>query len=139
MKLTDKEVFALSKQNIVDLTVTMGGTGSATAKVYPGYKLVVVCSAAEVDEYVNVSTPFGFKLVDMVIIHQNATACTVQAKNTAAVISDAVSIAASDTDIDKASTIDDTYYEFSTGNDDLRFAIATGAFTGIIICTIIPT
>lgn len=138
-KLTDKAIYALMHQNIVDLTVTMEGTGSATAKIYPGYKLVVVASAAQVSKYINVSTPVGFKLVDFMTIHQNAIACTVQAKNTGDAISAAVSIAASDTDIDYCASIDDAYYEFSTGDDDLRFAIATGAFTGIIICTIIPT
>ena len=138
-KLTDKGIYALMNQNIVDLTVTMEGTGSATAKIYPGYKLVVVAAAAEASKYINISTPFGFKLVDMVTIHQNATACSVQALNTAAAITDDVSLAASDTDIDRAAEIDDAAYEFSADDNDLRFEITTAALTGTIICTIIPT
>jgi len=138
MDLTKKEIQQLMCQQIVPLKVTMEGTGSATAKLYPGYKLVVVADAAQASKYINVSTPIGFKLVDVKTIHQDATACTVQAKNTNAAITDAISIAASDKDIDRAGEIDDAAYEFSADDDDLRFAIGTGAFTGIIICDIVP-
>lgn len=138
MNLTKKEIQQLMCQQVVPIKVTMEGTGSATAKLYPNYKIVVVADAAQNSKYINLATPIGFKLVDMKTIHQNATACSVQALNTAAAITDDVSIAASDKDIDRATSIDDAAYEFAADDDDLRFEITTAAFTGIIICDIIP-
>lgn len=114
------------------LTVTMEGTGSATAKIFLD-KIVIDAAAAQTGKYFNVSTPLGFKVLQIQLIHGNATSATVQTLNTAAEIVPAITAAASDTDIDVGVSVDDAYHEFSAGDDDLRFEIGTAAFTGRII------
>ena len=117
------------------LTVTMEGTGSATAKIFQD-KIIVDASAAQSGKYINISTPLGFKVIPpgIYLQHDNATECTVQTLNTAGEIIPAITIAASDTDVDgPAVSIDNAYAEFSAGDDDLRFEIGTAAFTGRIV------
>ena len=133
--LTNIAFAALGNGLPVELTVTMEGTGSATAWIL-GNKLFVRCVDAENSKYVNVSTPIDFDFLHMHIIHGDSTGCSVQALNSANAITDDVAVAASDTDEDDSSTIDDAYWDFSADDDDLRFEITTAAFNGLIICTI---
>jgi len=122
----------------VDLTTTMEGTGSATA-VLLGKQIIVTLVDAEVDKYVNISTPLGFRVIGAYSIHQDANDFDWQLKNTAGAISDAVGVAAVDTDIDKAAKINDAYSTFLRGDDDLRIAITTDAGVAIIVIDIEPT
>jgi len=119
------------------LTVTMGGTGSATAKIFAD-KIIVDASAAEAAKTITLTTPMSFKVLDMFTIHGDTTACTVQLKNNTDAVTDAVSLAASDTDIDRAIEIDDAYDDFTKDDDDLVLAIGTGAFTGRVVIMIQP-
>lgn len=117
----------------IDLTVTMEGTGSATAKIYPDGKIVVELTDAQVDKYVNLSTPYGMKVLNAHSIHQDATSAAWQLKNTAAAITDAVTMAASDKDIDVATEIDDAAYQFVEDDDDLRIAVTTAAANATLV------
>ena len=116
-------------------TATLSGTGSATVK-YVDDKIVVDCSAAQASKTITIPTPLDFKIVDVMTIHANTTACTVQVKNGASAVSDAISIGTGGTDIDKAGTIDTTKAVFAAGDDDLVIAIGTAAFTGRVIIDI---
>jgi hypothetical protein len=117
----------------VALVCTLEGTGAASAKIFPNGKIIIDCAAAQVNKYVNLTTPLAMRLIDMHTIHGDATACTVQALNTASAITDAVSLAASDKDIDRAGSIDDDYDSFAADDNDLRITIGTGAFTGRVV------
>ena len=122
----------------VDLTVTLEGTGAATA-VLLGKQIIVTLAAAETGKYVNISTPIGFRIINAHSIHQNATASDWQLANTTDAINTAVVMAASDKDIDVTIDIDDAYSTFKRGDDDLRLIISTAAATAIIFIDIEPT
>ncbi len=121
-----------------DLTVTLEGTGSASA-VLLGKQIIVTLAAAQSGKYVNISTPLGFRVVDAYSIHGNATASTWQLANTTDAINTAVVMAANDTDIDKTVDIDDAYSKFLRGDDDLRLIISVAAATATIVINIEPT
>jgi len=122
----------------VDLTVTLEGTGAASA-VLLGNQIIVTLDTAQVDKHVNISTPIGFRVTKAYSIHQDANDFGWQLKNTAGAITDAVAVAASDTDIDKAVEIDDAQSTFLRGDDDLRIAITTDAAVAIIVIDVEPT
>ena len=121
-----------------DLTVTLEGTGSASA-VLLGKQIIVTLAAAQSGKYVNISTPLGFRVVDAYSIHGNATASTWQLANTTDAINTAVVMAANDTDIDRTVDVDDAYSKFLRGDDDLRLIISVAAATAVIIINIEPT
>lgn len=130
----------LPTKNIADgqsvpLTVSLEGTGAATAWI-TGNKIIIECAAVQHAKYVNVSTPLNFDVLDVHTIHGNATACSVQVANTTGAITDALAVAATDKVIDRALTVDDLYYSFSNGDDDLRLIIGTAAFTGKVVIII---
>lgn len=127
----------INKQPIA-LTLTLEGTGSGTAYVREN-KIFVTLAAAQVDKYVNLTTPFAFKVTDVLTRHDDSTACTVQVANTTDAITDAISLAASDTDLDRAAEVDNDYASFEADDDDLRLIIGTGAMTGIVEISIEPT
>jgi len=133
--LTNQAFAALANGLPVPLTVTMESTGSATAWIC-GNKLYVLCAAAAASAYVNISTPIDLDILNVETRHDNSTGCSVQCLNTGDAISDDITVAASDTDIDRATEIDDDYNSFAAGDDDLRFEITTAAFTGLITCLI---
>jgi len=122
----------------VDLTVTLEGTGAGSA-VLLGNKIIVTLAAAETGKYVNISTPLGFRVINAHSVHGNATASTWQIANTTDAITSAVTMAASDKDIDVAVDIDDAYSTFLRGDDDLRLIIGTAAATAVIVIDIEPT
>lgn len=130
--------YLITNADGVSLTATLSGTGSATAKLFPD-KIIVDCSAAEHAKTVTLTTPIGFKILDVWTVHGNATSCTVQVKNGSTAVSDAISIAASDKDIDRATTLDDAQWEFTKDDDDLVIAPGTAAFTGRVVIEIQPT
>jgi len=133
--LCNQQFAAIANGLVVPLTVTMEGTGSATAWMTRNM-IVIDCVAAQINKYANISTPIDFDLINMWTIDGAGVACAVQACNGASAITDAVAVAGVDTDIDYAGTLDNTYQSFATGDDDLRFEITTGAFTGRIVCLI---
>ena len=121
----------------VPLTVTMEGTGSAVANLYRD-KIIVDCVDAQVNKYINVSTPMAFEIINAFVIHQDANDCAVQVANTGDAVTDAIAIAAVDKDIDLVSTIDDAYSTFQRGDDDLRLEVTTDALVGKVIIGIEP-
>ena len=136
--ITSNLWFKLKNRQPIDCTVTMEGTGSATAYIYDN-KLVVELAAAQTGKYVNISTPIGFRVLNAYSIHNNASSSTWQIANTTDAITAAVTMAASDTDIDVAASIDDGYNTFASGDDDLRLIIGTAAATATIVIEIEPT
>ena len=121
-----------------DLTVTLEGTGAASA-VLLGNQIIVTLAAAQSGKYVNISTPIGFRVLNAHSIHGNATASTWQLANTTDAINTAVVMAASDKDIDVSVDIDDAYSTFLRGDDDLRLIMSVGAGTAVIVIDIEPT
>lgn len=130
--------YLITNADGVSLTATLSGTGSATAKLFPD-KIIVDCSAAQTGKTITLTTPIGFKVLDAFTIHGNATGSKVQIKNNTGAITDEITAAASDKDIDRATTIDDDYWEFNKDDDDLVIAVGTAAFTGRIVIEIQPT
>ncbi len=122
----------------VDLTVTLEGTGAATA-VLLGKQIIVTIAAGEVNKYINISTPLGFRVINGHSIHTDNTNSSWQLLNTAAAIHTAVEMAASDTDIDKMAQVDDAASTFLRGDNDLRIEISTGESNCIIVIDIEPT
>lgn len=121
-----------------DLTTTMEGTGSATA-VLLGKQIIVTIVAGEVNKYVALTTPLGFRVINGYSIHTDNTNSSWQLVNTAAAIHTAVEMAASDTDIDKMAQVDDAASTFLRDDDDLRIEITTGEANCIIVIDIEPT
>jgi len=119
----------------VPLVTTMESTGSATAWI-TGNKIIIDLVDAAVDKYVNISTPINFEVLDVYTRHDDSTACAIQVANTTSDISDAISLAASDTDIDRAGTIDNDYASFSNGDNDLRLKITTDAANARVVIII---
>ena len=120
------------------LTVTMEGTGSATAELL-GKQILITLVSAEVDKYVNISTPLGFRVLGAHSIHGDATAFDWQIVNSGDAITSAIAVAASDKDIDVAVDIDDDYSTFLRNDDDLRIEMTTDAAIAVIVIDIEPT
>ena len=121
----------------VDLTCTLGSTGAANAQIL-GNRIIVNCAAALHANDVTITTPIGFRIVNVFTICEAASAATVIVKNAAGVITSTMTMTA-DTDIDKPTTIDDAYSTFARGDDDLVLTIGTAACTGTIVIDIEPT
>lgn len=121
-----------------DLTITMEGTGSATA-VLLGKQIIVTIAAGQINKYVKISTPLGFRVINGYSIHTDNTNSSWQLNNTAAAIHTAVEMAASDTDIDKMAQVNDANNIFARGDDDLLVEITTGEANCIIVIDIEPT
>ena len=122
----------------LDLTTTMEGTGAATAVLLKN-RIIVTIAAGEVNKYVNISTPLGFRVVKAYSVHTDNTNSSWQLVNTGDAINTAVEMAASDKDIDTMVDIDDDYSTFLRGDDDLRVEITTGEANCIIVIDIQPT
>lgn len=128
--------YKLNNGQPVDLTVTMENAGAATARLYLN-KIIVDLVAAELGKYVNISTPLGFEILDVYVLQESSTACTVQAKNTTGNISDVITVT-TDKTLYYATTIDNAQSIFARNDDDLRLYIATGNATAKVIITIEP-
>lgn len=138
IKMPSNIAFKIRCGQPVELTPTFEGTGSGSAYFLKN-KIVVTLALAQHTKYVNIPTPFNFKVRDVRIRHDNATASSVQIANTTDVITSAIGIAGVDKDIDRPVDIDNDYASFNRGDDDLRLIIATGLFTGIVEIMIEPT
>lgn len=121
----------------IDLVVTMESTGSASAKMYID-KIVVECSNAKEGKHINISTPFAFEIIDAMTIHEDGITTDVQICNGADAITEALTIAANDEDIDKFTEIDESKSTFQRGDDDLQLEITSNPFYGKVIIEIEP-
>ena len=121
----------------VDLTVTLGSTGTGNAQLFKN-RIIVNLAAALHANTVTITTPIGFRIVNVFSITEAASAATIIVKNGAGVITSTITMTA-DKDIDRVTSIDDQYSTFLRGDDDLVLTIGVAACTGTIVIEIEPT
>jgi len=135
--LTNQYFAALANGLPVPLDITFSGDGVGTAWITGNYIIINVTTAAQLGKTLTLTTPIDFDFVNMWSIKGNGTGSVVlTAKNTAGLITDAISLTTADKSIDKATDIIDLYRSFTAGDDDLVILVATAAFLGKIIIEI---
>ena len=122
-----------------ELTLTQTGAGTGTA-VIQGNQIIFDVAAVAVNDYaMTVTTPISFRIIDVYAISTAATAAVLDIDNgTASVLGGDTLTMAGDTDLIRATEIDDANWEFTAGDDDLRVHVATAVFAGMIVITILP-
>ena len=120
-----------------ELTVTMEGTGSATAYIVDD-KLYVDCAAAQNAKHIGLTIPFDLKVVDQVNILDGTTSSTVQAYNGTDQVMTVTATGTTEGAMKRATVCDTTYWAFSSGDTDLYLEVTTAAFTGVVILDILP-
>jgi len=123
-----------------ELTLTQTGAGSGKA-VIQGNQIIFDVADVEVNDYaMTVTTPISFRIIDVYAISTAGTAAVLDIDNgTASVLGGNTLTMAGDTDVIRATEIDDAQWEFSAGDDDLKVHVATAVFAGMIIIDILPT
>ena len=113
----------------LDLTLTFSGTGAGTAKLYQDGTIVVIATTTfQASKTCTITIPVALSILDVFSIHKDATSAKWTIKNTTTAITSLIVMAASDTDIDRAISIDDAQADFVEDDDDLVIDIdATGA------------
>ena len=129
--------YKLKYHQPVDLTCTLGSTGSANAQLF-AKRIIVNLAAALHANTVTITTPIGFRIVNVYSICEAASAATVIVKNAAGVITSTITMTANK-DVDRVTSIDDAYSTFARGDDDLVLTIGVAACTGTIVIEIEPT
>lgn len=109
--------------------LVFSGTGAGQAIIYPDGKIVVIATTTfQASKTCTIKTPYTFRLLDVYSIHLDSTSAKWTIKNNTSAITSLIVMAASDTDIDRAISIDNAQYGFSEDDDDLVIDIdATGA------------
>ena len=122
-----------------ELTLTQTGAGTGTA-VIQGNQIIFDVAAVAVNDYaMTVNTPISFRIIDVYAISTAATAAVLDIDNgTSSVLGGDKLTMSGDTDVIRATEIDDAQWEFTAGDDDLRVHVATAVFAGMIIIDIIP-
>jgi len=122
-----------------NLTVnTLTGGATCTATAFPD-KIVVDFAASSDGEYARINTPFGFKIVGgHVLTTASASSGTLQVRNTASAVTDAVACGTTNHAVTAFSTIDDGYDEFANGDNDLDILGASDAVAGTVVIEIVP-
>jgi len=122
-----------------DLTITQAGAGTGTA-VIQGNKLIIdVADVAVGDPAMTITTPISFRILDVYAITNASTAAVLDVNNGGnSVLGGATLTMAGDTDLIRATEIDDAEWEFTAGDDDLKIHVATAVFEGMIIMEIMP-
>ena len=122
-----------------ELTLTQTGAGSGTAVIQGNQIIFDVADVAVNDYAMTVTTPISFRIIDVRAITTAGTAAVLDIDNgTASVLGGATLTMAGDTDLIRATEIDDDNCEFTAGDDDLRVHVATAVFAGMIIIDILP-
>ena len=121
-----------------ELTVSMEGTGSATAYII-GHQIFVDCAAAQSAKWVGLTVPFDMKIVDQKNILDGTTDSVIQAYNAAAQIATVATMSTTDGTVKRATVIDTDAWAFSKGDTDLYLEVTTAAFTGVVILDFIAT
>ena len=86
-----------------------------------------------------ISTPISFRVIDVYAITTAATAAVLDVNNGGnSVLGGATLTMAGDTDLIRATEIDDAEWEFTAGDDDLKIHVATAVFAGMIVIDILP-
>ena len=122
-----------------ELTLTQTGAGTGTAVIQGNQIIFDVADVAVNDYAMTVTTPISFRIIDVYAISTAATAAVLDIDNdTSSVLGGATLTMAGDTDVIRATEIDDAAWEFTAGDDDLRVHVATAVFAGMIIIDIMP-
>ena len=122
-----------------ELTLTQTGAGSGKAVIQGNQIIFDVADVAVNDYAMTVTTPISFRVIDVYAISTAATAAVLEIDNgTASVLGGNTLTMAGDTDLIRATEIDDAQWEFTAGDDDLRVHVATAVFAGMIVITILP-
>ena len=121
------------------LTLTQAGAGTGTAVIQGSQIIFDVAAVAVNDPAMTISTPISFRIVDVKAISTAATAAVLDIDNgSSSVLGGNTLTMAGDTDIIRATEIDDAQWEFAAGDDDLKVHVATAVFAGMIIIDILP-
>ena len=122
-----------------ELTLTQTGAGTGTA-VIQGNQIIFDVAAVAVNDYaMTVTTPISFRIIDVYAISTAATAAVLDIDNgTSSVLGGDKLTMSGDTDVVRATEIDDAQWEFTAGDDDLRVHVATAVFAGMIVIDILP-
>ena len=121
-----------------ELTLTQTGAGTGTA-VIQGNQIIFDVSAVAVGDYaMTVNTPISFRIIDVKAISNEAGAAVLDIDNGTASVLGGATLTMADTDVVRATEIDDDNWEFTAGDDDLRVHVATAVFGGMIIIDILP-
>ena len=122
-----------------ELTLTQTGAGTGTA-VIQGNQIIFDVAAVAVNDYaMTVTTPISFRIIDVYAITTAGTAAVLDIDNgTSSVLGGNTLTMAGDTDLIRATEIDDANWEFTAGDDDLRVHVATAVFAGMIVIDILP-
>ena len=122
-----------------ELTLTQTGAGSGKAVIQGNQIIFDVADVAVNDYAMRVSTPISFRIIDVKAISTAGTAAVLDIDNgSSSVLGGATLTMAGDTDIIRATEIDDANWEFTAGDDDLSVHVATAVFAGMIIIDILP-
>jgi|TARA_R100001594_G_scaffold84819_1_gene119336 hypothetical protein len=123
-----------------ELTLTQAGAGTGSAVLQGNQIIFDVAAVAVNDPAMTISTPISFRVVDVRAISTAGTAAVLDIDNgSSSVLGGATLTMAGDTDVIRATEIDDAYWEFAAGDDDLKVHVATAVFAGMIIIDILPT
>ena len=122
-----------------ELTLTQAGAGTGSAVIQGDQIIIDVADVAVNDPAMTLSTPISFRIVDVKAISTAGTAAVLDVDNgsTSLLGGDKLTMSG-DTDVVRATEIDDAQWEFSAGDDDLKVHVATAVFAGMIIIDILP-
>tara|TARA_R110002051_G_scaffold71043_2_gene128082 strand:+ start:200 stop:628 length:429 start_codon:yes stop_codon:yes gene_type:complete len=122
-----------------ELTLTQAGAGTGSAVIQGNQIIFDVAAVAVNDPAMTISTPISFRVIDVYAITTAATAAVLDVNNGGnSVLGGTVLTMAGDTDLIRASEIDDAEWEFTAGDDDLKIHVATAVFAGMIVIDILP-
>ena len=125
-------------QGAVELTMTFSSTGAGKAVLIGDKIYVEFTTALAQNSYVELSTPLDMRVVDFSTIRTGSGAAVVTVGNGSSAISSALTLAG-DTHIDVATTINDAYWDFAAGDDDLRITETnTAACIAFLVITVMP-
>lgn len=129
MGIKSIDQFKLIPLTGLDLSLTFSGTGAGTAKLYPNGTIVVIATTTfQASKICTITTPVALTITAVRSIHKDGTSAKWTIKNGSNALSDEVTMAASDTDLDFASKIIDSEADFVEDDDDLIISLdATGA------------
>ena len=121
-----------------ELTVTMEGSGSATAHII-GNQIFVDCASAQTGKWVGLTVPFDMIITDQKNILDGTTSSTVMAYNGANKIAVVAATGTTEGAVVRATAVDTTYWAFSKGDTDLYLEVTTAAFIGVVVLDFIAT
>ena len=121
-----------------ELTVTMEGSGSATAHII-GNQIFVDCASAQTAKWVGLTIPFDMKIIDQKNILDGTTSSVVQAYNDTGKITTVAATGTTEGAVVRATAVNTTNWAFSKGDTDLYLEVSTAAFIGVAVLDFIAT